>query len=112
MADSLRHAVGGAGDRHAAEAVADEDDVLDLLRLQVLDQILHEGLQRDGPGEQVAALAEAGLRRRGDPMAPSAQQTGDVAPAPITVDENEGIACYYMCISGSNGLSRLSWKIA
>src|SRR5262249_40766450 len=63
-ADALRDAVGDPRDDHAAIAVADQDDVLEI----VLDQIVDDGLdglgQPGGPG--IAwAIAPDGGRERG-----------------------------------------------
>jgi hypothetical protein len=102
VADAFRHAVGDAGHREAAEGVAHEDHVLQLLRFQHRGDVLHEGVDGDGARHQVPALAEPGLGRREDAVALGTQPVRGVLPdpaaAPGAMHQDKGLG------SGGRGL--------
>jgi hypothetical protein len=65
--------------------VADQDDVVELFRLDVTDDVGHEGIERDVLGQLVLALAESRQGGRGNAMADAAKRVGDGPPAPAAV---------------------------
>src|SRR5262249_2879860 len=85
LADAVAHGVGDTGDGVAAEAVADESDVVEILVFDHVGDVGHEEVEIDRLGNQVRALAEAGLRRRGHGVPASTLDRGDFAPAPAAV---------------------------
>jgi hypothetical protein len=74
----------------------DQDRPAQLLRLEEVRDVLDEGVDRDGAGEQVPALAEPSQRRGEDALALGAQPLADRRPmptaAPDAVDEHVGLA--------------------
>ena len=102
LPELFRHAVGDAGDDRAAEAVADQHHVLELLGLDEVRDVGDEDVERDDAGQVVARRAETGEGRREHSVARRAQPLGDDAPAPATmpgaVDEDEGVA--HLCFTG------------
>jgi hypothetical protein len=96
----LRHAhaargqrVGRAGDHHAAVAVADEHDVVQLLGRDQAEHVVDVVLQRDVGPPQVRAIAVPGQRHRMHLVTGGAQGAEDAAPdpgsAPGAVHEDE-----------------------
>ena len=78
----------------AAEAVADEDGVVELLGLEHGDKVLDERAEGDRGVEEVGAVAEAGLGRGMDGVAGGAEEGCDAGPAPGAVkgavEQDEG----------------------
>ena len=106
MANPLRHRVGGAGDRQAAEGMPDQHDIAQFLGLDHVDDVLGESIERDVFGQQVFPLAKPGLGRREHLMPGRAQPVRNPAPAPAAmpgaVNQYErlrrGLRLYY-CIT-------------
>src|SRR5260370_24496631 len=97
MRDFLRYAVGHPGDRNAAEAVADKNDVCELLGLDDVNKILHEGTNSDVLVQQVGPIPHTGVTWRVDNMALGTELFGHALPAPSTVPravgQDEGFRC-------------------
>jgi hypothetical protein len=74
--------VGGAGDHHAAVAVAHQHDVGQLLGVDQADDVGNVVVQRDGRVSKVRALAVAGERDRMHLVAGRAQRAEHAAPHP------------------------------
>ena len=85
MADALRLPIGGSGDEDTAEAVADENDVVDLFEDQQVDDVGNHRIQPALRGHQVEALTGAGAGGGEHPVALLAQPVGDATPAPATM---------------------------
>ena len=81
----FRDPIGHARDRDAAEAVAHQDHVVQLLGLDDLHQVLDEGIDGDAAGQQVGAVAHAGIAGRVHPVACRRQALGHRPPAPAAM---------------------------
>src|SRR5260221_14092045 len=90
MRDFLRYAVGHPGDRNAAEAVADKNDVCELLGLDDLNKILHEGTNSDVLVQQVGPIPHTGVTWRVDGMALRTELFGRALQAAPTVERVGG----------------------
>jgi len=93
MGGPVRHAVHDARDDHAAVAVADEDEVAQVLVLNDVDHVLDVGAQVRLRRAEVHALADAGEGRREDRVTGAPEQgphaLPDEAASPGAVHENE-----------------------
>jgi hypothetical protein len=91
--DALRHAIGGAGNHHAAVAVAEQHHAIKLLRLEHADNVLDMRLEVYRGAGEVRPLPEAGEGRRVDLVTGAAQQGRQALPAPAAVpravDQND-----------------------
>jgi hypothetical protein len=81
---------GGAGDHHAAVAVAHQRQVMQLLGLDQAEHVVDVRLQRDVGPAQVRALAVASERDGVHLVAGGTQRRQHAAPDPGAVHENEG----------------------
>jgi hypothetical protein len=92
-----RVAVGDAGDDHAAVAVADEHDLVQVLAREQLDDVLDVGLEGDAAGQQVGPVTAAGERGREDGVTCGLQAGAHPGPVPAArecaVDQEEGRHC-------------------
>jgi hypothetical protein len=61
--DPVRDAVGDRGDDHAAVALPDEHDIVEVVELEVLEHVLDVRPEVDGRRGEMTALAEPGQRR-------------------------------------------------
>ena len=59
-----------------------QDNIVELFRLNVVDNIRHECIERDVFRQQVLALPEPSLRRAADTVAHATQTLRDFLPAP------------------------------
>ncbi len=93
LRQALGHPLGHPGDDHPAEAVADQDDVAQVLVLQHVDDVGDEVVEVDGRAGEVDALAEAGAGRGVDVVAGRPQQRRDRVPdegaGPLAGDQDE-----------------------
>ena len=109
-AQAVGHPVGHAADDDPGEAVADQDDLAQLLGLDHIGDVGHEGVEREREREQMAAVAETGLGGREHAMPHGPQAIGDahLAPTamPVAVDENEGGGCYQRSAAVCTGASQ------
>jgi hypothetical protein len=85
LADPVGGQVGGAGDDHAAVAVAHEDHVVQPLVVQDGGDIAGVEVEVDGRADEVRPLAEAGQRRRVHLVAGGPQEPGHALVAPAAV---------------------------
>ena len=81
----FRDPVGHARDRDATEAVAHQDHVVQLLGLDDLHQVLDEGIDGDIAGQQVGAVAHAGIAGCVHPVACRRQALDHRPPAPAAM---------------------------
>ena len=69
MPDAVGNLICCARDARTPKAVSDQDNITELFRLNVIDNIRHECIERDVFRQQVLALPEPSLRRGADTVA-------------------------------------------
>ena len=66
VSDAVGNPIGCARDARTSKAVSDQDNIIELFRLNVIDNIRDEFIERDVFRQQVLALPEPSLRRGAD----------------------------------------------
>ena len=82
LRDPVARAVGHAGGKHAAIAVADQHDVAQILILDDVQHVLDMRIEIDGRMGQMRALAEARVARGDQPMPGRLHQRVHLLPGP------------------------------
>jgi len=82
VGDPFGHVIGGASNHHAARAVADEDDVAQVLVFDDVGDVADMYFKSDFRPRQVRALAEPGQRRSEHLVPLRTQQRRELFPAP------------------------------
>ena len=80
--DAVGHAIGHAGDDHAAVAVADEDDVVQIFPEDDVDDVLNVRVEVNVRAAEVGMFAEPGERRAINDVAVGGEQIVHVFPIP------------------------------
>jgi hypothetical protein len=104
---ALSECVRDARDHKASIAVANEDEVTQLLSFNNGEDIFHMGLQRNVLGEEMRAIPHSGEAWRENPVPASPENIGYTTPAPApmprTMHQDEGAG--RVCGARSSGIA-------
>ena len=110
MLDAVGHAVGHAGDNHAAVAVTDEHHVVQVFPENDVDDVLNVRAEVNVRAGEIEMFAQAGERWAINGVAVSGEQFAHMFPIPTAAPRamHDDIGVFF---AGGGGLRRRGWGI-